>query len=107
MIYKYFTKESLIEAARAGNVRGYNRQLDPEALESLEYTEFLPVTFTLPHEHIAGELVEPHIRAMVMVGPDETVMLDMSMERYNDLPELDTDAQDLVDDGGHRMGGRK
>lgn len=108
-IYKYFTKDTLIEAARAGNERGYNRQLDPDHLTDLEFENFLPITFTLLHEHIAGELVEPHLRAMVMVGPDETVMLDMSQERYDALPKLDSeslggldmDEQDATD-GAHR-----
>jgi hypothetical protein len=92
--YKYFTKDSLIVAARAGNERGYNRQLDPDALKDLEWTNVLPVTFTLPHEHIAGEKVEPHIRVMVMVGAeadgssDEKVTLDISLERYQELPEI-------------------
>jgi hypothetical protein len=90
--YKYFTKASLIEAARAGNTRGYNRQLDPDALQDLEWEQVLPITFTLDHEHINGEKVEPHIRVMVMVGPsgaeNEDVVLDMSLERYQGLSEI-------------------
>lgn len=113
-VYRYFTKDSLIEAAKAGNERGYNRQLDPDKLTDLEFTEFLPITFTLPHEHIAGELVEPHIRAQVMVGPDESVMIDMSTERFNALPVYDTDLQSTLTvnaednvDGSHRLSTQK
>jgi hypothetical protein len=111
--YKYFTKDALIAAARAGNERGYNRQLDPDALKDLEWEKALPIMFTLDHEHIAGEKVEPHIRVMVMVGPEdeENVTLDLSLERYQELPtikvpekgELDLAQQiDGASEGSHR-----
>lgn len=108
MTIKYFTKDTLIEAAKAGNDRGYNRQLDPDQLEDLQYENFLPITLTLPHEHILGELVEPHVRAMVQVGPEEKVLLDLSWERYHGLPEFDEKALATVNltdehvDGQHR-----
>jgi hypothetical protein len=47
--YRYFTKDALIEAAKAGNERGYNRQLDADKLADLEWTKFLPITFSMPH----------------------------------------------------------
>lgn len=109
--YRYFTKDALIEAAKAGNERGYNRQLDPKALqEGVKFTDFLPVTFDMLHEHINGEKVEPHMRVMVMVDADveadtdETVVLDISMERYNDLPTFydPVISEDVVADAGHR-----
>jgi len=101
-VYKYFTKDSLIEAAKAGNERGYNRQLDPDKLDNLGWTEFLPVTFDMLHEHINGEAVEPHVRVMVMVDAknsgkghrDETVLLDISMERFNALPTYDSETKE-------------
>lgn len=105
---KFFTKASLIEAAKAGNEAGYNRQLDPEKLTDLQYENWLPITFDMIHEHIAGELVEPHRRVMVLVGEDgEQVTLDISQERFASLPDYDPDAESLqVDDepvdGAHR-----
>jgi hypothetical protein len=112
-VYKYFTKDSLIEAAKAGNIRGYNRQLDPEKLTDLKWEKFLPVTFHMPHEHIAGELVEPHVRVMVMIdanpdkSDDEKVILDISQERFDALPTYDPDrvayeADEAGEGGQHR-----
>lgn len=105
---KFFTKESLIAAAKAGNERGYNRQLDPEKLADLQYENWLPVTFDMIHEHIAGNPVEPHRRVVVLVGEDgEQVTLDISQECFDSLPDYDPAAEALQTDdepvdGGHR-----
>jgi hypothetical protein len=111
---KFFIKKTLIEAARAGNERGYNRQLDPEALqEGLEANAnwFFPITFALPHEHIAGEQVEPHLRVQVLLDtdPDTTVLLDISQQRYNKLPDHENLPQNGLTgpvEGSRRTGGK-
>jgi len=116
--YKYFTKDSLIEAARAGNERGYNRQLDPEKVaEQVKWTKFLPVVWSMPHEHIDHQLVEPHVRVQVMVNAedgddkDEYALFDMSLERYNALPTYDPDKvayqADVAGEGGQHRAWKK
>lgn len=57
----------LIELAEQGNRIGYNRQLDPAQLRAQldpEGTHIL--RFSMLHEHIAGELSEPHARCIWM-----------------------------------------
>lgn len=89
---KYFTKPMLIAAALAGAKRGYNRQFDVQKLSKKlarqeDDTKF-PVTFALPHEHIAGMLVEPHMRVQIVLNDQgETGLIDVDQETYNHLPE--------------------
>jgi hypothetical protein len=88
---KYFTKDQLVEAAKAGQKRGYNRQLDDEALEqNLPAEDIYPVSFSMVHEHIAGEQVEPHIRAMVIIDDKGApVILDLATETFDALAEAE------------------
>lgn len=67
-LVKYFTKALLQEAARNAEKWDYNRQLDLDAINTLPDARF-PVVFTFLHHHRHGVLAEPHMRAMVEMGP--------------------------------------
>ena len=90
---KFFDKATLIDAAVIAEERGYNRQLDWKQLEAeLDDDNVFPVTFSMLHEHAAGELVAPHVRAMIVVNSDgESVLLDVDMDVFNQLPEVEVD----------------
>ncbi len=81
---RYFTKDGLVGAARAGRQRGYNRQLDPAVLEAhLDATKVYPVTLAITHEHIAGKAAPLHYRVLVVVDESgQTLTLDISAERF-------------------------
>jgi hypothetical protein len=83
---KYFTWAQLLAATIAGNKIGFNRQLNPDGVAKLDADQKYPVTFSMLHEHIAGELAEPHVRAVVAVDPTHTVTLDVEMSLFNSLP---------------------
>lgn len=83
---KYFTKPLLLKAVKLGNKRNYNRQLNAGAIAKLGDSTLFPVVFSMLHEHIAGKLADPHIRAMVMVSEVERVMLDVDLNLFNSLP---------------------
>lgn len=86
--YKYFDKTALVIAAKIAEARGYNRQLDVKALEAgLDDNQGYPVSFSMLHEHAAGERVDPHVRCMIVVNEDgDTVMLDTDLGLFNGLP---------------------
>jgi len=92
-IIKFFNKSTLIDAAVTAEERGYNRQLDWKQLEAeLDEDDLFPVTFSMLHEHAAGELVAPHVRAMIVVNSDgDSVLLDVDMDVFNDLPEFEVE----------------
>jgi len=89
--FKFFDKTSLIDAAETAQERGYNRQLDPKLLGSeLSDEHCFPVSFSMLHEHAAGELVAPHVRAMIVVNENgDSVLLDVDMGVFNALPEVE------------------
>lgn len=91
MKIKYFTKKTLVAAAIAGTKRGYNRQLHPGMLLSeLDPKILYPISFSMLHEHIAGEKVEPHVRVLAVINEHgSTVQIDLSLDDYNKLPEAD------------------
>lgn len=102
---KYFTKPELMQAVKAGNKRGYNRQLDYDRVVSEvpgqrdDGTQWkFPIVFSMLHEHINGEEVEPHMRVMVALDENnDRVLFDISMERFNNLTEVEIDVPDKED----------
>lgn len=91
---KYFTTAALVEAAKIAEKRGYNRQLDPDAIASLPDNLGWPVVFDMLHEHKGGKACEPHVRCMVLL-PDlddvtgrltHRVMIDTDMDIFMALP---------------------
>lgn len=84
-----FTKQQLIEAAREGNKIGFNRQLDPAAIEkNVADNEEFSVVFSMLHEYIKGERAEPHVRCIM----DRGGIIDITMERYRSMDGKDADA---------------
>jgi hypothetical protein len=88
----------LIALAEQGNRIGFNRQLDPARLRAEldpEGTHFL--VFSMMHEHINGQLTDPHVRTIWMVKlrdvePDgETapqLTLDVELRAFMGLSKL-------------------
>lgn len=79
----YFTGTQLKAAARDGIKRGFNRQLDPVFVRDLDPDLNYPITYSMLHEHIAGKLVEPHMRVMVVWNErGDTVTFDVELGAY-------------------------
>ena len=90
---KYFDTPTLMRLIREGNERGYNRRLDPAEIERIADPDGKHVvTFTMGHEHIAGEISEPHVRMVFFlkeIGVDEPrtrLTMDLNWNNYNALP---------------------
>jgi len=89
VLIKYFTRDLLLTATLEGNARNYNRQLNPAMVKNLDEETLFPVPFHMLHEHIDGEVVDPHVRACVMLDPETKVLLDIDLKRFSKLPELE------------------
>lgn len=95
--------EEFRRIAENGRVRGYNQQPSDELLERLHPEGTHMITHHLPHEHIAGELVEPHVRTVWMCAvtnngeqPVNHVLMDMSMSDFDSLTVLTKDGDTWV-----------
>lgn len=73
---------------------GYNRTLNCDAIESLDPDGTHLAKQLMPHEHIGGVLVEPHVRADVWLkftNVDEPVstIIDIPMDTFLELPDVE------------------
>lgn len=89
MKIKYFDKGSLALANLISMDRNYNRQLNPEFVNKLEKGLKFPVVFSMLHEHIGGKIADPHIRAIVAYSEDDTLQIDVDMDLFKSLPEVE------------------
>lgn len=89
--YKYLDKKILDQINRISrDVINYNRSLPQNVVDALPDNTLFVVTFSMLHEHIAGEPAEPHMRCMLYCGPErERLVLDMEMGLYQKLPEYE------------------
>lgn len=94
MRVKYLTKELLEEAVRQGEKIRANQRVKIQGIEKLPDDLKYPVVWHTLHERggaITRGSVE--VRMMVAVGPDEdhlkTVLLDVPVNFFNDLPEAE------------------
>ncbi|NDD52565.1 hypothetical protein EBZ39_01585 [bacterium] len=93
--YKYLNKDMLDKINYISReVMKYNRSLPQELIDSLPEDTHFGVTFAMLHEHIAGKPAEPHVRCIIYGGPDvpERMILDMAMDLYEMLPEIEIPA---------------
>lgn len=83
---KYFTRELLIEVNEEAIKSKRNRTLYTEKLRDLPEDLVFPVGFNMLHNDL-------EIRAQITVGPSadklQSVWLDMPIETFNRLPEVD------------------
>ena len=89
VLIKYFTRDLLLSATLEGNERNYNRQLNPDMVANLDQETLFPVTFHMLHEHIDGSSADPHVRACVMLSPQDKVFIDVDLKRFSKLPEAE------------------
>lgn len=95
--YKYMDKNILTKINHLSEtIYHYNRTIIPEAIEALPDEKMFPIIFSMIHEHRAGEPCEPHMRTMLAVprpgeteGLDDRMFLDIAMEFYEVLPEIE------------------
>jgi hypothetical protein len=79
---KYFTKESLIDAAQTATLTDRNRQLDEDLLEeNLVEGYKYPITLAFDHNEV-------EMRVRIMLGPQdhEVGWLDIPYDTYENLP---------------------
>ncbi len=82
--YQYFTKDMLIETNAAAIKEKRNRSIDTEILQQLDDDFKFPVVFAMEHNAV-------EMRVKVLIAPELNVMLDMSFERFNDLPVVEVE----------------
>ena len=92
-LQKYLNKQMLQAIAKDGKLFDFNRQIDDATLSHVT-DEKMPVTFAMSHDFAGGELVEPHARCFVTMrssieGEPFTLTIDMTFERYDNLPTID------------------
>ena len=88
--YKYLDKGLLNRINRQSrDVLHYNRSLPQSLVDALPEDRFYIITWSMVHEHIAGEQADPHMRCMIYGGPDvpNHLILDIEMGLYDILPE--------------------
>lgn len=102
---KLFTKETLILANNFALKLGYNRALDAEKLQTMPEDSLWAVTFTMMHEHKAGQPTDPHVRCMlhkiVAAGENEwridsastPIFIDVIPEVFELLPDTETEKE--------------
>lgn len=81
---------NLLRIMQAGRLEEYNRVTDPAIDEMLDPEGAHLVTFSMVHEHKAGEQVDPHMRATFMLKFKDSMeprdaIIDMSMEDFRTL----------------------
>ena len=90
--YKYLDK-NLLERINAvsRDVLKYNRALPQDYVDKLPSDRFYVITWSMIHEHIAGQPAEPHMRCLIYGGPGvlNPMILDMHMSFYDLLPETE------------------
>jgi hypothetical protein len=89
--YKYFDRVDFILACRQSVKRGFNRQIKLTPAEEAGIPDKLyPVLMAIQHEHIAGKPADPHVRVMIgLCESGGTAMLDVDMEIFNSLSEVE------------------
>ena len=87
--YQYFTKDMLIETNAAAIEEKRNRSIDTEILQQLDDDFKFPVVFAMEHNN-----VEMRVRALI--APELNVMLDMSFDRFNDLPVVEVEVENAT-----------
>ena len=88
----FFTKQELLKANLLAIGRGYNRILSPELLAELPEDFIFPVSFSMIHEHAAGNSVDPHMRCIIITGHNcKGVFLDCDMSIFNQIKERTKD----------------
>jgi hypothetical protein len=93
--YKLADSVQFMALAADAAAKGYNRQLDlNELAKILDPLSISLCTFSMIHEHIAGQRVAPHMRTLWLVKLRDkpvtdlkALSLDISMENFNALPE--------------------
>lgn len=88
---KVFDKGMLMAAAAIAQERNYNRRLDLNELAKLPGAYLFPVSFSMLHEHCDGKVVDPHVRAKIILnvgdnGEVHSGLLDVDMDLFNNLP---------------------
>lgn len=100
------SKQSLRRINNNSTRLGYNRTINPAAIETLPDDKIYIVTPVMVHEHIAGKLAEPHMRCSVYAGPTaDFMMLDISFVFFNALPRVsDIEALDTTEETDSEAG---
>lgn len=93
---KYIDKQNLQRFNYLSlHVLKYNRAVREDVIDALPEDRLFPITFSMLHEHRAGEPCEPHVRCIIAVpsartpGTMDQLILDMEMGLYELLPEVD------------------
>jgi hypothetical protein len=97
--HKFFPYPLLLKAAKLARERNYNQQVTDEFIEKTipeadpDQDFNYPIIFSMQHEHVQGEPVNPHMRCKILGpwGPENepiaSVLLDVDMDLFTKLPD--------------------
>lgn len=100
--YKITDTPTMILLAEDGAKGGYNRQLDTKWLhENADPSGTHLCVYAMMHEHIDGQLAEPHMRGQFLVKVRDTaepvsVVFDLSMKNYRLMTEWEPPTEEKV-----------
>lgn len=100
---KVMTTEMLDRTAKEGRRHDFNRQLDQDWINAhVDWKAIHVIDWVMVHEHKNGMVTDPHMRCSMIVGTKkggtQSVMIDMTTERYRTLPS----ATITTDDNGEK-----
>lgn len=92
MTTRFADKEILKKLNDEATRLGYNRQILPEGIDSLNPEAIVALSPIMIHEHAQGVRVDPHLRCFVRIVHPESqafngLMLDVPMHLFELLPE--------------------
>lgn len=97
---RYMSRAQFKKVAAEGDSMGFNRQVAPWVLKKLPKHGQFGVMPLLVHEHIGGQVAEPHMRTLVGFtlknGKIGAAYIDMAMDTFNSLPPLPADGSGRV-----------
>jgi hypothetical protein len=92
--YPVLTKEQFLLANELAIANDLNKAFEPEPLierlESMPEGTKYPVVFSFIHEHSNAELVDPHMRCEIVLGPDGSKgWIDIHMDLFITLDSVE------------------
>ena len=86
---KVITKAGLTAVSKTAFKRGFARQIGTDLIERLPDGAQFPILASAYHDRVQGQRGIPHMRTIIAVSTGETWQMDMEMDVFNDLPEID------------------
>lgn len=90
---KYLTKDILAQVSRDGARIGFARQIGGDLIERLPDGANFPVLASILHDRVQGQRGYHHMRTIIAVSPKETWQIDMCLDTFSSLPEMEEEVE--------------